>query len=220
MNTETNTTNTRNPKQSKRFTAIFGGTFDPVHNAHIALAKDVIAKDLADEVMFVPAAKPPHKLDKAITPAEHRLEMLRLVIEENPDFAVSDYEIINKKKTSYTVNTLRALQAVYPERRFKLIIGMDNFRELDSWYNFQEIINNYELIIFSRPGIIQPSYGQIFEKFGPKATPTLMESIISDISMDVSSTNIRTIIESGDDELSSLVPPEVKRYIEENGLYI
>ena len=111
-------------------------------------------EDLADEVMFVPAAKPPHKLDKKITAAENRLEMIKLVLEDNPAFAVSDYEIINKKKTSYTVNTLRALQAAYPERRFKLIVGMDNFRDMDSWYNYQEIIDNFELIVFTRPGTI------------------------------------------------------------------
>ncbi|MCH2208901.1 MAG: nicotinate (nicotinamide) nucleotide adenylyltransferase [Lentisphaerales bacterium] len=218
MNTETTTTNTRNSRQLKRFTAIFGGTFDPIHNAHLALANEVLSKDLADEVMFVPAAKPPHKLEKKITAAEDRLEMIKLVLEDNPAFAVSDYEVINKKKTSYTVNTLRALQTAYPERRFKLIVGMDNFRDMDSWYNYQEIINNFDLIIFSRPGTIQPSFGQIQEKFGPKAANKLMDSIISDISIDISSTNIRQLLNEGQ-ELTDLVPAKVAQYIEENGLY-
>ena len=218
MNTETTTTKTRNSKQLKRFTAVFGGTFDPIHNAHIALAKEVIKKDLADEIMFVPAAKPPHKLDKKITDAEHRLEMIKLVLDDNPEFAVSDYEICNRKKTSYTVNTLRALQTAYPDRRFKLIIGMDNFREMDSWYRYQEIINNYDLIIFSRPGIIQPSEGQIQEKFGIKSSAKLTNAIIDDINMDISSTNIRQILSEGQD-LTELVPHKIAQYIEENGLY-
>lgn len=218
MNTETPITKTRNSRQLKRFTAIFGGTFDPIHNAHIALANEVIERDLADEVMFVPAAKPPHKLDKKITPAENRLEMIKLVLEDNPAFAVSDYEIINKKKTSYTVNTLRALQAAYPERRFKLIVGMDNFRDMDSWYNYQEIIDNFELIVFTRPGTIKPSFGQIQEKFGSKAVNQLIESIIDDINIDISSTNIRKLLNEGQ-ELTELVPHKVAQYIQENGLY-
>jgi nicotinate-nucleotide adenylyltransferase len=218
MNTETTITNTRNPKQLKRFTAIFGGTFDPIHRGHLALANEVIDSDLADEVMFIPAAKPPHKLDKKITSAEHRLAMLKLVLEDNPNFAVSDYEIINRKKTSYTVNTLRALQMAYPERRFKLIIGMDNFRDMDSWCRYQEIINNFELIIFSRPGIIQPSFGQIQEKFGAKSAQKLTDAILDDVNIDISSTHIRESLANSED-YANLVPLKVAQYIEENGLY-
>ena len=82
-----------------------------------------------------------HKLDKKITAAENRIEMIKLVLEDNPAFAVSDYEVINKKKTSYTVNTMRALQTAYPERRFKLMVGMDNFRDMDSWYKDLDYMN-------------------------------------------------------------------------------
>ena len=218
MNTEIPITNTRNSRQLKRFTAVFGGTFDPIHNAHIALANEVIERDLADEVMFVPAAKPPHKLDKKITAAEDRLEMIKFVLEDNPAFALSDYEVINKKKTSYTVNTMRALQTAYPERRFKLMVGMDNFRDMDSWYKYQEIISNFELIVFTRPGTIMPSYGQIQEKFGSKAVNQLMDCIIDDINIDISSTNIRKLLDEGQD-LTELVPLKVAQYIQENGLY-
>ena len=205
-------------KLNKKFTAIFGGTFDPVHNAHIALAEKVLEKDLADEIMFVPAAKPPHKLDKPITASEHRMAMLNLLLEENHAFSLSDYEIINKRKTSYTVNTLRALQAAYPDRRFKLIMGMDNFREFDSWHRYQEILDSYDLIIFTRPGSRKLSLGLIQEKFGAKVAASLERSIIDDLSLDLSSTDIRRKVNEGE-EISDLVHPAVAEYIRENGLY-
>jgi nicotinate-nucleotide adenylyltransferase len=218
MNTDIQITKTPSTKKLKRFTAIFGGTFDPIHNAHLALAQEVIALDLVDEVMFVPAAKPPHKLNKKITPANHRLEMLRLVLEDNPAFALSDYEVVNNKRTSFTINTLRAMQTAFPERRFKLIIGMDNFREMDQWHRYQEIINNFDLIIFCRPGVIKPSTGQILEKFGSKATDFLENSIIENIKMEISSTAIRKRATNGED-ISDLVPYKVAKYIQENNIY-
>ena len=205
--------------KGKRFTAVFGGTFDPVHKAHLALADKVLEEDLADEIMFVPAAKPPHKLEKPITAAEHRMSMLKLVLEEKPEYCVSDYEIVNKRKTSYTVNTLRALQAAYPERRFKLIMGMDNFREFDSWHRWQEILENFELIIFTRPGSLKLSLGLIQEKFGAKVAARLERSIIDEVAMDISSTEIRQKVHEGE-EFSSLVLPQIAEYIRENGLYI
>lgn len=207
------------PYKGKRYTAVFGGTFDPVHKAHIALAEKVLEHDLADEIMFVPAAKPPHKLEKPITPAVHRLAMLKLVLDQKAEYSVSDYEIINKRKTSYTVNTLRALQAAYPERRFKLIMGMDNFREFDQWHRWQEILGNYELIIFTRPGALKLSVGLIQEKFGSKLAAKLEKSIIEDVVMDISSTQIRRRFHQRED-FSNLVIPQVAEYIIENGLYI
>ncbi|MCM8525735.1 MAG: nicotinate-nucleotide adenylyltransferase [Lentisphaeraceae bacterium] len=205
-------------RKSKRFTAIFGGTFDPIHFGHLKLAEKVLEEDLADEVMFVPAGKPPHKLFKPISPAEHRLQMVKLVLDEYPDFSVSDYEIVNQRKTSYTINTLRALQAAFPERRFRLMMGMDNFLTLDSWHKYQEIISDYELIVFTRPETKKISLNKIVEKFGNKHTAKLENSIIDSLDIDISSTDIRKRVES-DEDLSGLVLPSVAEYIRENGLY-
>ena len=205
-------------KKSKRFTAIFGGTFDPIHFGHLRLAEKVIEEDLADEIMFVPAGKPPHKLDKPISSGKHRLEMVKLVLNEYPEFSVSDYEIVNQRKTSYTINTLRALQAAFPERRFRLMMGMDNFLSLDTWHKFQEIVSNYELIIFTRPEIRRISLAKITEKFGNKLTSKLEKSIIDTVDVDISSTAIRKRVEN-EEELSGLVMPSVAEYIRENGLY-
>lgn len=217
MNTETEEI-IPETKKSKRFTAIFGGTFDPIHIGHLKLAEKVIEEDLADEVMFVPAAKPPHKLEKPITPANHRFEMVKLVLDEYPDFSVSDYEIVNQRKTSYTVNTLRALQAAFPERRFRLMMGMDNFLELNTWHKYQEIISDYELIVFTRPKTRRIALAQITEKFGNRFSSKLENSIIDTVDVDISSTEIREKV-INDEDLSGLVLPSVADYIVENGLY-
>lgn len=205
-------------KQNKRFTAVFGGTFDPIHKAHLALADKVLEMDLADEIMFVPAAKPPHKLDKPITSADHRTAMLKLALETNPDYAMSDYEIVNKRKASYTVHTLRALQAAFPERRFKLIMGMDNFRDFDSWHRYQEIINNFDLIIFSRPENLKPSLALIEQKFGNRIAGKLAQSFVDSVNIDMSATDIRTKV-NREEDISDLVLPSIADYIIENGLY-
>ena len=206
------------PKKLKRYTAVFGGTFDPVHNAHIALANAVLDQDLADEIMFTPAARPPHKLDRSISPAEHRMAMLKLVLDENPNFALSDYEVVNRLRTSYTINTLKALQAAYPDRRFKLIVGMDNFKDMDSWFRFQDILDDFHIIVFSRPGVVRPSYGQIQEKFGIKIAGSLERNIIETVDMNISATEIRRRI-SKEENISDLVPPAVQNYILKNNLY-
>lgn len=217
MTTETEHNYTEKNK-AKRFTAVFGGTFDPIHMGHIKLAEEVIKLDLADEVMFVPAGKPPHKLNKPISSANHRIEMVKLVLDEYQEFSVSDYEIVNQRKTSYTVNTLRALQAAFPERRFRLMMGMDNFLDLDSWHKYQEIISNYELIVFTRPNTRRISLNKITEKFGNRFTPKLENSVIDTVDVDISATEIRKRVAGGQD-LSGLVLPAVAEYIIENELY-
>jgi len=218
MKPEETTDTTDTPKQLKRYTAIFGGTFDPVHNAHIALANAVLEQDLADEIMYTPAARPPHKLDRSITPAEHRMAMLKLVLDENPNFALSDYEVVNRLRTSYTINTLRALQAAYPDRRFKLIVGMDNFKEMDTWHRFQEILDDFHIIAFTRPGVVRPSYGQIQEKFGIKISRSLERNIIETVDMNISATEIRRRAQKGE-SFSEFVTPAVYEYIQKNGIY-
>ena len=205
-------------KRAKRFTALFGGTFDPIHTGHLKLAEKVLEEDLADEVMFVPAGKPPHKLDKPISPAAQRLEMVKLVLDEYADFSVSDYEIVNQRKTSYTINTLRALQAAFPERRFRLMMGMDNFQELHTWHKYQEIISDFELIVFTRPKTKRTALAHITEKFGNRFSSKLENSIIDTVDVDISSTEIRERV-ANDEDLSGLVLPSVAEYIIENGLY-
>ena len=149
--------------------------------------------------------------------------MLKLVLEEKPEYCVSDYEIVNKRKTSYTVNTLRALQAAYPERRFKLIMGMDNFREFDSWHRWQEILSLAAIVVAARPSSALPS-GQALDILQQRRIALDALSAPGQIAelattpLDISSSHIRQLLGSGQAP-DFLLPPAVVEYIRQQQLY-
>ncbi len=155
-----------NPSRTLR-TAVFGGTFDPIHDGHLSLAREILDHGLSDEVFFVPAGKPPHKSDRKISSGKVRTEMLMKAIANEPRFAVSDYELENDYRTSYTISTLRAFTAAMPGRRFSLMLGMDNFIEFDSWHQYEHILRDYPLIVFSRPGHRKAVRNFVMDKLPP-----------------------------------------------------
>lgn len=119
--------------------AFFGGTFDPVHNGHLALAKLVLEHRSAGRILFVPAPNPPHKTDREITPFEVRYEMLALALEEKGEgFALSDIEK-RRSGRSYTIDTLNQLSKLYEYDDILLLIGEDSLRQLHSWRQCHEI---------------------------------------------------------------------------------
>ena len=203
--------------ENKNRLAVFGGSFNPVHLGHIALANEAIERDLTDEVLFVPAAQPPHKVGQELADASHRLNMLEKALADYPDFSWSDYEIENSGQVSYTIFTLRALKAAYPKKQIQLIIGMDNFVDLHNWRSYQEILDNHELIIFTRPDTAKAQWADVNETFGHRYTEKLLDSII-EVDYDISSTEIRERL-ANEAPISDLVPSAVAEYISENKLY-
>ena len=203
--------------ENKNRLAVFGGSFNPVHLGHISLANEAIERELTDEVLFVPAAQPPHKIGQELADPTHRLNMLEKALVDYPDFSWSDYEIANCSKISYTIFTLRALQAAYPEKVIQLIIGMDNFVDMHNWRNFQEILDNYQVIIFTRPDTPKALFADVNERFGHRYTEKLLDSII-EVDYDISSTQIRERL-SNEANISDLVPSSVAKYIRDNKLY-
>ena len=202
------------PRQT---TAIFGGTFDPIHKGHIAMARHVLSEGFAKEVIFIPSLVPPHKIGKKITSGKHRMKMIEHAIADQEDMAVSDYELQQQANPSYTWNTLRAFTTAMPKTRIKLILGMDNLLEFDNWYKITDIINTYNLLIFDRPGSRRASYVNFVHKFGPKMAEKIQNSII-DSDLEFDATTIRKHAGIGKD-ISSLVQPAVANYISEQGLY-
>ena len=126
-------------KQPKKI-AMFGGSFNPIHNAHINLATAFIKKLKLDKLLLIPTAEPPHKSDSEMVSAEHRLNMCRLASEDIKKIEVSDIEIKREGK-SYTVDTLKQLREMYPESELYLITGADMFMTLDEWKNPEEIFS-------------------------------------------------------------------------------
>jgi nicotinate-nucleotide adenylyltransferase len=186
-----------------------GGTFDPIHIAHLIVAELALGMLGLERIIFVPSARPPHKSENEVSPIEHRLEMVRLAIEGNPRLSLSDLEL-RRPEPSYTVDTIRQFrQELGPEERISFIMGADSLAQLATWKEPNELAASCELVVFSRPGadisIADPGLGD--------AVRVLETPLI-----EVSSSDIRERVRSGL-SIRYLVPDRVIAYIEEKNLY-
>lgn len=186
---------------------IFGGTFDPVHLGHLIVAEQAREQAGLDQVWFMPAARPPHKLDRPLTLFEHRYEMLRLAVAGHDPFVISDLE--NRLPApNYTVQTLRHLHQERPGEQWFLLLGADSLAEFPTWYLPYEIIQLATLLVVGRPGY--PSTGTL-------AKPFPFQTIEVPL-MEISSTDIRRRVREGR-SIRYLVPRAVECYIQQHGLY-
>lgn len=191
-----------------RTIGVYGGTFDPIHNAHLLLA-DCAREELGlDLLLFIPANIPPHKITgRRITPAECRLDMLRLAIDSNPCFALSTLEIDNQG-VSYTVETLHHLRREHPEAMFTLLIGGDAARDFHTWREPEEIARLVSIAVVDRPGIQLPA----------EVLPGIGFQRMNAPLIEISSTDIRERVRTGR-SIRYRAPDAVIDYIHENGLY-
>jgi nicotinate-nucleotide adenylyltransferase len=128
--------------------AVFGGTFNPVHYGHLRLAEEVRETCGLESVVFMPSHITPHKLTESLTPARVRFELVRLAIEDNPGFAVSDLEL-RREGRSFTVDTVRELMKDGAE--VSLILGSDSFNDIASWHEYRELLRLSSFIVAPRP---------------------------------------------------------------------
>lgn len=130
---------------------VYGGTFNPVHTAHLILAEEVRERMRLDRILFVPSGRPPHK-SSPLPEGERRLEMVRRALRRNPFFSVLDLEV-KREGRSFTVDTLRELHRRHRGRRkFFFLIGMDAFREISTWHEAGVLPDLAHFVIFPRPG--------------------------------------------------------------------
>jgi nicotinate-nucleotide adenylyltransferase len=191
---------------------IVGGTFDPIHLGHTALAE--WAADCAglDRVLLVPAGRPPHRGD-AMAPAEDRLEMTRLATAGHPRLEVSDVEL-RRDGPSYTVDTLRELAREHPGAQLYLVLGWDAARELRSWREPDTVLRLARLVIVSRPGFPEPTEEDVRRAGIDPACVTLCGVGTPEIE----ATDIRRLLETGG-SLDGMVDPAVEAYLRRKGLY-
>lgn len=194
------------PQAASRRVGLLGGTFDPVHSAHVALAHAALDALQLDEVRWIPAGRPWQK--GRISAAEHREAMVRLAIEGEPRFTVDRLEI-EREGASYTLDTVRVLQQREPGTDWFLIIGQDQYAGLHTWGNWRELLSRVTLAVANRPGVATPVHPDVLA-CPHRAVPLPM--------LDISSTDIRARVAAGQ-AVASLVPPAVARYIETHGLY-
>lgn len=132
-------------------TGIFGGSFNPIHNGHVALASCMLKMAGLDEVWLMVTPQNPWKVDSYLMADEWRLQLARAAVEDIPGLVASDYEF-HLPKPSYTWDTLQALSRDYPDRSFTLIIGADNWERFGNWHAHDQILANYDIVIYPRKG--------------------------------------------------------------------
>lgn len=210
---------------------IFGGTFNPIHYGHLRAAEEVRERLGLGNILFIPSYNPPLKESELVS-AEHRYEMTRLAIEPNPFFDISDIECGRQGK-SYSVNTLRELKDIYPQKEFYFILGLDSFMDIPAWYRPETLMKLTNVVAISRPG---------YSFSGISSMVTMDAAIISGLDtcrvtgheaylksgkklnllnvtpLNISATTIRGLVREGR-SIKYLLPEMVESYIISNKLY-
>ncbi len=190
--------------QSRKQVGILGGNFNPVHNQHLLIADQVGTALNLEKVYLMPEYLPPHVDEKDTIEAEHRLNMLKLAIADNPLFDIEQAELQRKGK-SYTYDTMKALIAQNPDTDYYFIIGGDMVEYLPKWYKIDELVEMVQFVGVKRPGYTIDTLYPIIWIDAPM--------------MDLSSSLIRKKIAQGC-SIRYLVPEAVRNYILEKGLYL
>jgi nicotinate-nucleotide adenylyltransferase len=186
---------------------LFGGSFDPVHNAHVALAQLALKELALDEVRWIPAGQPWQKARQLAAP-QHREAMVHLAIEGEPGFMLDRCEI-KRHGPSFTLDTVRELQAADPDHQWFLILGQDQYAGLHTWRDWRELLSRVTLAVANRPGVAPQPHADV------QQAP---HEVVALPMMDISSTDIRERIAKGEG-ISDLVPAAVARYIDQHHLY-
>jgi len=214
---------------------LLGGTFDPVHNGHLAVAKHVLRVLALDSIWFIPAASPPHKSShedgRGISSFTHRLAMLERAVSRHSSYIVSDIEA-KRSAPSYSIDTINILlQQIGPPVDLFFIIGVDAFIEIDTWKRFKELPVLASFAIISRPGFQPEKVGEVIRNAYPGYeydstteswnSPLCKGSFILQHMepVPISSTEVRQKVKRGE-SISNLVPLSVEEYIMKNNLYV
>lgn len=190
-------------------TGIFGGSFNPIHNGHVALARQLRQLAALDEVWLMVSPQNPMKQTAGLLADDCRLELARAALQHEPGIEASGYEM-QLPRPSYTWNTLQALRRDYPDREFVLMIGGDNWARFGQWYRAADILRHYPVVVYPRRGAEACSL--------PPAADGARVRIVEAALIDISSTEIRERIRAGR-SIRGMVPPAVADLISKNGYY-
>ena len=191
------------PKAEKKV-CLFGGTFDPIHKAHLRIAKEAQKKFKLDRVLFVPASNPPHKDAAGLTAYEDRYRMVEIACKPYPSFVASRLEAA--QQPSYSIETVtRVRKELGPNDRLFFLIGGDAFEELETWKSWQDLVSLTEFIVVSRP---ESEY---------RVPEGARVHRLDGLALPVSSSTIRARLANG--EATPELPAEVRAFVEKRGLY-
>lgn len=219
-------------KRLRQRIAVYGGTFDPIHNGHLRVAEAILKAFAMDWLLFVPAFVPPHKRGQQISSPFNRLAMLTLATADQPLMFVSTIELESPQQP-YTIETLGRLQVEFPNARLFFVMGEDSFRDVTMWREHERLLTDYDMIVATRPGY--GNDGNIAAHLAPKLQARCVDlrggRIPTDeqldephvyltdfVAVDVAATGIRDAVEQGKG-IENMVPPLVASYIEKYQLY-
>jgi nicotinate-nucleotide adenylyltransferase len=201
--------------------AILGGTFDPIHNGHLAAAQSVAATFQTDEVHFVPAYRAPHKQPQGVTSAFHRFAMVALATFPFAQFRTSAIEVDSLEKR-YTVETLQRMKELYPGASLIFVLGTDMFQEIETWKDYRQLFELAHFAVVHRPGFAFREDVVPFRVLNENDRPAMPDKpeafYLPFVQQPVSSTGIRNDCRSGA-EVRHLLPSPVWSYIERHKLY-
>jgi nicotinate-nucleotide adenylyltransferase len=210
---------------------LFGGTFNPVHSGHLKAAEIVQKRFLLDKILFIPSYIPPHKDTADIASPSHRLKMVEIALRGYPHFVPCSIEI-DAEETSYSIITINRIKKLYPKSWVFFILGIDAFLEVDTWKDYEQLLEQCFFLVISRPGYLLDEAKKTLEgKYIEKMCMLSKSESIKDEmllsfrifllpvdALDIASTEIRGIIKRGD-SIKGMVSERVEAYIRENGLY-
>jgi nicotinate-nucleotide adenylyltransferase len=213
-----------------RSIALFGGTFDPIHSGHIAVAQAARRRFHLDAIYFIPSSRPPHKSKLTLTPFAHRYAMAALSCENHEGFLPSLAEAPDSSGTHvfYSLDTVKKFKKEFPTDHLYFILGADQFLEIPTWRHYEALLDSCDFIIANRPGfrmdalrlVIPPEMrGRVASRDANKIT--LRKStvyLLSTVRSHISSTEVRQRLHSGK-AVDALVPASVQEYIRRQGLY-
>ena len=186
--------------------AVFGGSFDPVHNGHVMIARSALAELELDRLIVMPAAQSPFKPDQALAPAAARMEMLRAAFSGEPEIEISSWEL-DRGGVSYSIETLRALAAEHPEAQLFYLIGADHVATLPQWREADALAAAATFVVVPRPGAPEEVFPQPFSGRYLQGKP-----------MAISASEIRERLRAGR-SVANFVPPPVAQLLNSMQIY-
>ncbi len=210
---------------------LFGGTYNPIHQGHVQAAENVRDRFQLDQVWFIPSHIPPHKSTEEVASPEHRMNMVRLAVTGLPGLIPSSIEI-EDEGTSYSILTLGKIKKQFPKADLYFILGVDAFLEIDTWRAYEQVMEQCQFIVISRPGydlekareVLEGAYSKRMHEVKERDDLTQEKGLASQIylmpiqALDISSSQIREKLKAGG-PVSGLVPLPVEEYIKEHNLY-
>lgn len=200
-------------------TILFGGTFDPVHTGHIAVAQAAAEKIGASKVILIPARRSPHKEQKPLAADNDRIMMLKLAVAGNSLFQVSPVEL-NRAEPSYTIDTIRYFKRKSKsDCQFCWLIGADMLRDLPRWYQIDDLLKECTICVMYRGGLTLPDFDSLTGRLTAENIENLRQNMIETPLIEISSTDIRQKVSQGEDA-GEFLHPDVLDYIKTHRLYL